>query len=329
MARCPKALLAGVLILLAAPATVHAQAEEWLAPKLGEIMPRADYRYTFFPDQNVHNQNVDFGWQEHRFSLTLPVFQNTVDELSIAASVKYQDIETKAVLPDLGIPFPDQLWDVKFGATYRHKFENGWIGGANVTVSSPSDRPFDSWDEIMYRFTLFLRVPHGERNAFFFMLTYANFQELVTDINVPIPGIGYLYSPSDNLSVFIGMPFTSIMWKPIEPLTLSFNYVMLREIHFRAMYQVFRPLRVYVGFDWDNFSYLRADRGDNQDRIFYYEKRAIAGVRFDLRHVGFEVMGGYAFDRFFFEGEGYGDRRDNHIDVGAGPFVMGRVSFRF
>ena len=292
-------------------------------------MPRADYRYTFFPDQPVRHQGVDFGLDEHRFSLTLPVFQNTVDELAIAASVKYQDIATKAVLPDLGVPFPDQLWDVKFGATYRHKFDNGWIGGGNVTVSSPSDKPFNSWDEIMYRVTLFLRVPHGERNAFFFLVTYANHQELVSDVNVPIPGIGYLYSPSDSLSIFIGAPFSSIQWKPIEPLTLSFNYVMLREIHARATYQVFRPLRVYVGFDWDNFSYLRAGRGDEQDRIFYYEKRAIAGVRFDLRHVGFEVMGGYAFDRFYFEGEGYGDRRENRLDIGDGPFVMGRVSFRF
>ncbi|MET0849932.1 MAG: hypothetical protein ABW020_02285 [Candidatus Rokuibacteriota bacterium] len=327
MPRWPKALLAGLLIL-AAPAAVHAQAQ-WLAPKLGENMPRADYTYTFYPDQRVHNQGVDFGLEEHRFSLAVPVFQNTVDELSVQASVKYQDVATKAVLPDLGVPFPDQLWDVKGSVTYRHRFENGWIGGGEVSLSSPSDRPFDSWEELMYRVTLFLRVPHRERNAFFFLLTYANHQELVSDVNVPIPGIGYLYSPSDRLNILIGMPFTSIQWKPIDTLSLDFSYVMLREIHARATYQVFRPLRVYVGFDWDNFSYLRAGRGDEQDRFFYYEKRAYAGVRFDLRYVGFEVRGGWAFDRFYFEGEGYGDRTENRVIIGDGPFVMGRVAVRF
>jgi len=65
------------------------------------------------------------------------------------------------------------------------------------------------------------------------------------------------------------------------------------------------------------------------DKIFYYEKRLTAGVRFDLRHVGFEVYGGWAFDRFYYEGERYGERHDNRIDVGDGPFIVGKVSVRF
>jgi len=46
------------------------------------------------------------------------------------------------------------------------------------------------------------------------------------------------------------------------------------------------------------------------------------------RHVGFELAGGYAFDRFYFEGENYSDRHDNRIDVGAGPFVSARLNVR-
>jgi hypothetical protein len=45
--------------------------------------------------------------------------------------------------------------------------------------------------------------------------------------------------------------------------------------------------------------------------------------------VGFQLAGGYAFDRFAFEGESYSDRRENRIDIDAGPFVAARVSVRF
>jgi hypothetical protein len=92
---------------------------------------------------------------------------------------------------------------------------------------------------------------------------------------------------------------------------------------------VFRPLRVHAGFDWDNDWYLRADRQQTSHGLFYYEKRLTGGIRFDLKHVGFEVSGGYAFDRFYFEGYSYSHRNENRIDIHNGPFVIGKVGVRF
>jgi hypothetical protein len=57
--------------------------------------------------------------------------------------------------------------------------------------------------------------------------------------------------------------------------------------------------------------------------------RAYLGIRFDLEHIGVEVTGGYAFNRFYFEGEGYSDRFSNRIDVGAAPFIVGKLNLRF
>ena len=97
----------------------------------------------------------------------------------------------------------------------------------------------------------------------------------------------------------------------------------------RATYQVFRPLRAWAGFDIDNDEYFLADRSFKADRLFYYEKAGIVGARFDLRHVGFQVRGGYAFDRYYFVGDDYSDRRHNRINVDPGPFFTGGVAFRF
>ena len=222
---------------------------------------------------------------------------------------------------------PGALWEIKFGPTYRHKFDNGWIAGLNVSVGSSSNRPFHSMDEVTARATAFLRVPQGERNAWIFTLNYTNYSEYFSGF--PVPGIDFLYSPNDNFTLVFGFPFTSLEWKPFEKLTLQINYVPVRTVIAKVTYEVFQPLRVWVGFDWDDDWYLRANRTDTGDRLFYYEKRITGGIRFDLRHVGFEVSGGYAFDRFYFEGDKYSERNDNRIDIHSGPFVIGKISLRF
>jgi len=186
-------LALGTTLLFGLPASLFAQAE-WLSPKLGELMFRGDFRETYYPEERVRGQGTDLRIIEHRLSLTSPLWQNSSDALSVSGSVRFQDLDAHAVLPATGVALPGELWEVKFGPTYRHKFENGWIAGANLMVGSASDQPFASLDEV---------------------------------------------------------------------------------------------------------------------------------------HVGFEVSGGYAFDRFYFEGDGYSNRNENRIDVRNGPFVVGRVSVRF
>jgi hypothetical protein len=194
-------------------------------------------------------------------------------------------------------------------------------------VGSASDEPFASLDEVTVRGTAFLRVPQGERNAWLFTLNYSNYSEELAGL--PIPGINYVYSPSDRFTLVIGFPINMMEWRPIEKLTVQLIYLPVRTARARLTYQLFRPLRVYAGFDWDHDWYLRADRDVKSHRLFYYEKRLTGGLRFDLRHVGFELSGGYAFDRFYFEGERYKNRNENRIDVHDGPFVVGRIMLRF
>jgi hypothetical protein len=206
-------------------------------------------------------------------------------------------------------------------------FENGWTAGGTVIAGSASDEPFASEHELVVRAMSFVRIPRGDRDAWIFMLNYSNVSEFLGGI--PVPGIAYVYSPSERFTAVLGLPFAMLEAKPVDKLELQLVYTALRRVRARATYALFRPLRVYAGFDWDHDVYLRADRPDRDDRLFYYEKRLTAGARFDLRHIGFEISGGYAFDRFYFEGESYGDRDRNRLDVRNAPFVVGRVHFRF
>jgi len=329
-AAAARVFVLGAVLLVVLPSAASAQAElqMWLNPEMGKQIPRSDYRFTYYPDRAVERQDTDFGLSEHRASFYLPLFQDSANEWAFSAKALFQDIDTRARFPEAGGRFPSELWDANAGLSYRHKFDNGWIGGLAVTVGSASDEPFNSVDEMYFRAIALLRVPQGERNAWIFTLTYASDEEIFNQV-VPVPGIMYAWVPSDSFRAVIGFPFSIVEYKPLESLTLEALYVPVRRVRARVTWQIVQPLRAYVGFDWDHDHFYRADREDKSDKIFYYEKRLTAGLRFDLRHVGFEVSGGYALDRFYYEGESYSDRNDNRIDVGAGPFVVGRVNIRF
>jgi hypothetical protein len=67
-ARLVGILVLGVALLAVRPVPVAAQPElqMWLNPDVGKQIPRADYRFTFYPDRAVENQEAHFSLMEHR-----------------------------------------------------------------------------------------------------------------------------------------------------------------------------------------------------------------------------------------------------------------------
>ena len=156
--------------------------------------------------------------------------------------------------------------------SYPHKFDNDWTGGVALTVGSASDRPFNSIDEMYFRLVTLVRVPPGENNSWIFTLIYAS-DEQIFGQTLPIPGIAYAWVPSEKFTAVIGFPFSMIRYKQFETLTLDAEYYPFWTVRSRATWEIFRPLRAYVGFQWDSDHFYRADRDDKADKIFYREMR--------------------------------------------------------
>jgi hypothetical protein len=297
----------------------------FMSPTVGNAQYRADYRVTWYPDEPVRGQPTNLGYVQQDLGVTVPFWQDCANEVTGHLNVRSEIFHTGAVFPDTGQPFPSELWNIRAGASYRHLFDNGWIAGVSGSFGSASDVPFHSINELTVGVNGFLRIPQGEHNAWLFSLSYSPTSELP----IPIPGVAFVWHPSDNFAANIGLPFM-LMYRPIDDLTLDFSYILLTNVHARATYRIDKPLHVYVGFDWQNESYYPVDRPDDRERLFYYDKRLTTGVRYNLNsHVTFDLSGGYVFDRFYFEGQSYSDHNNNRIDVGDGPFLSLQLQARW
>jgi hypothetical protein len=294
-------------------------------PVFGHALYHAGYRVSWFPDEPVAGQPTNLGYVQQDLSVGFPLWQDCTNEWTGSVNVRGELFNTGAILPDTRQPFPEDLWNIRFGTTYRHLFDNGWIAGGTVTVGSASDKPFHSINEMTAGVNAFWVLPQGGHNAWLFTLTYSPTSELA----FPLPGVAYIWQPSDRFRMNIGLPF-QVWYRPTDELTLDFSYMLLRTVHARASYHLGRPFVVYAGYDWENESYFLADRLDERDRFFYYNQRLSAGVRAILnKHLSLDLSGGYVFDRFYFEGRSFSDSHHNRVDIGDGPFLSFQIQSRW
>jgi hypothetical protein len=319
-------LACSIGLALVADVAAQQEFEGFFRSSVGDLKFRAFYNGTLYPDRSVSGQNTEMGLSRHQLRLFAPLLQEKDHfEWSVVGGVTALFVDSGAILPDTGQAFPDGLWDVGFGTTVRWKLENGWIVGGHLGVESASDRPFNSIDETSINTVASLRVPWQESLAWIFGIYYSNLGEFP----YPLPSVALAYEPGRHLQVLAGLPL-AIRWAPTGALEFFASYYLVRNIRARASYRLMGPVWLYAGFDWDNQRYFRHDRSDTDARLTYYEKRVSAGIRWDVtRIVSLDASGGYAFDRFWFEGETYSDRNFNRLDLADGPFAMLRLSVRF
>jgi hypothetical protein len=286
---------------------------------------RLGYKAAWFPDELVTQQATHFGYADQSFSFSAPLWHDDANVWSTNMGVRSEIFSTAAILPDTHQPFPEELWNIHFGTSFRHQFDNGWSEISSISLGSASDKPFAPTDRVTIGFNEMVRVPQGEHNAWLFSLSYSNNSQLA----FPIPGVAYLYQPSDTFRATLGVPF-SLMWRPREDLIIDASYSIIRRVHARVTY-VAAPLRFFTGFDWGDETYFLSDRPTSDDRFYYYDKLLTAGVQWPLvRSLMLELSSGYVFQRFYYEGgTSYSDRFTNRLDIGAGPFAALQLQTKF
>lgn len=324
-----KVSIATVLIAvsMSGPALAQSEFAGLFGQRFGEQQVRVEYESRGYFAADVADQRDEVCMTRHDFGLRVPVWQNATDEVIFHTNFEALHLDTNAWIPWTGDRLPSDLWNVRIGGTYRHRFDNDWQAGVTLNFGSRSDRLFASGAEMTLDATGMLRIPHGETNAWVLLLNYSNHRSFWR--NVPLPGFGYEFAPSPQLRGLVGAPFNMVQWMPLEKLTVEASYLIPRTIHAKVGYRIVEPVEIYAGFDWDNDRWFRSARADDEDQLFYYEKRVTGGVRWDfIENAWLDFSAGYAFDRFFFEGEDYDDRHDHRIDIDGGPLLMLQLGMR-
>ena len=285
---------------------------------------------TWYPDEQVSGQPTSLGMTREYFQFSAPVWSNGKDTLVFSTHVQNTSISTNAILPTTQTQFPKQLWNAWLGVNYFHEFDNGVVGAMILEAGSASDKPFSAARNDSAAGTALAIIPADDRDAWILGVQASTNSQVL--YNIPIPGVAYLYNPNDDFQAIIGLPYSAMNWRINEVYQLQFLYMFLTTVHTRALYRPVDDWQIYLGFDWANENYSLANRTDSNERFFYYEKRVLAGWQWWWsKHMAFEVAGGFAFDRYFVENNGFSFSLGgfNRVNVGSGPFVTAQFDYRF
>jgi hypothetical protein len=88
-----------------------------------------------------------------------------------------------------------------------------------LRVGSPSDQPFGAFRDLTATLLGFVTIP-SDRDAWSFSLFYSPTSQLV----FPIPGVAYVWRPSDQFQANLGIPF-SLHYRPTETLTGNSGFI--------------------------------------------------------------------------------------------------------
>lgn len=279
-----------------------------------------DYRSLLYCRRAAGDRGRGIGMIRHDLGATRPVRRVGF----IGGRARLLGLHTDARLPDTGERLPRHLWDIQAGVTTVFPIPVGLI---NITFGSASDEPFASADEMTADVT-FMTGTLDQRNGLLFLVNYSNNRDYLN--RCALPGFAWRYQPTDAFKLALGFPFSGVRWEVTDWFSLSATYSFPRTVRARLGFRLAPSVELSAGFDWENQRFFRRDRPEVRDRLWYDEKRLTVRVRWEIGNsVYLEASGGYAFDRFFFEGETYEDRDFNRLNVSDGPFLAVQLGVRF
>lgn len=263
---------------------------------------------------------------------------SVMDEVIIAPSYYGMHLDTDARLQNddgdkygignaYGATLPDELYDMDLTLAYRHVFKNNWILITYGSIGSASDKPFDSADEMTYGGGAILKIPHGRYNSFLLYVDYDNARSNRLLSEFPVGGAGYLMAVAERSYVIIGFPMAKIHFNKWKRWKVDVNAIMpySRSIEAKTSFELVSWAEIYAKYDWGNKTFFRAERKNEDDRLIYWDQRLEAGFHLTPHeNVNIGLGGGYAFHRFFYEGQRYSDRR-RRIEMDASWY--GEMSF--
>ncbi len=281
------------LLLLFAAASASGRDFSLGAELSGSPRASLDYRVTLYSESAI-------GMMSHELSAMVPVSAGKRDTFSFTAEGELTQLDSGgAALPASKVPIPDRLTELSAGLRYTHRYGLLKALDLSASVGTATDQPFATPYEMVFSAGARVLLPSGEMNAWILGASYSTNRPAFQFLPewAPIPIAAFLWNPTMETHVLLGIPFLGLSTKLRDGWRLSLIGT-LGAAHAVTELSVFESLALYGEYDWKKKGYLLVDRVNPGERLVYGEMRAAAGLRAAIvRQVSLDVGGGYAFDR--------------------------------
>ena len=227
------------------------------------------------------------------------------------------ELATTAILPDSLQPVPNQLWLVETGFFHVRPLANGASVGGTFLFGSASDRPYAAGRDLtLMAVAFYTRPAANERDEWNFSIAYSPTAELP----YPLPGLAYVWRPSDTLEAKIGLP-ASIEYRPDDHWTFTANYFPLVNFVSTARRRLGERLALLAYYRTDTQTFFLADRLLDKELFYVFDQRVAAGLEQTIgRGFALEFAASYVFDRQLFQGTNFTSGRTDFVafDPGLG-----------
>jgi hypothetical protein len=205
---------------------------------------------------------------------------------------------------------PDQLWLIETGVTHIRPQDDGGTLGGTFLFGSASDRPYAAGRDLTLMAILFMNRPAKRPDDEW---SFSLFYSPTSQLPYPLPGIAYIWRPSDAFEAKVGVP-AGLEWRPTDDWTLSVNYFPLVNVNATARRRLTDGLSFVAFYRTDTEIYFLADRANDKERFYVFDQRAAVGLEQSLgRGFTLEFMASYLFDREIFQGTNFSSGRTDVV----------------
>lgn len=222
--------------------------------------------------------------------------------------------------------FPSQLLDASVSAGTFLSKNNGWVTGISLGLGYAGDKPFGEGRAWYGRADFLLAKTFNEHDTLGIGIDYDGHRTYAPDI--PLPGFGFSHEFDPTLALVVGLPVSSITWKPTDQWRIYADYELVNQIDVNIGYQFIRHWTAFADFASRQDAFWISELPTHH-RLLYSQRRLEAGIRWEpIADLTITLAGGYAFSTDFRAGWDYRASR-RYLYASDEPYVHVGVDFKF
>lgn len=318
--RAAHLLTAALLALPAAPAALAQTGPRLLVepfPKEQLLDVRAEA--LFFEGGYTKETGEDFDLRSYRTEGRFRLDPGNIASPRIGYEFLYLDTESDLL--------PERLGDYSVGVGFPIGQYEDWIFALSLGIGYAGDGGFEDGDAWYGQGTALAFKQIDEHSGLVFLIDYDRNRSYYPDI--PLPGVAYTRVLSDQLEIVVGVPVSSLRWKPVERLEVGLNYLLPDRLEASVTYEVADHLSVFGRVRNVSEAFFLDDLESNHDRLLFEQRRAEVGLQWEPRDgFQFQAAVGYAWGGEFSVGF---DQRDSDevTEISDEPYVRAGLEIRF